>query len=488
MTIALKHIISVLSEPKISGTNNFDIDTIVFDSRKANKNSLFFAVKGTQTDGHLYINQVIDKGCKAIVCEEFPNEINDDTTYIKVKDSSVALAQAAGLFYNYPSKKLKLVGVTGTNGKTTITTLLFNLFTSLGYKCGLLSTVQNQIGNKVLPSTHTTPDAVSINILLNDMVNEGCEFAFMEASSHAIHQNRIFGLHFAGVVFSNITHDHLDYHGTFENYIKAKKKLFDDVNADAFALTNKDDKNGMVMLQNTKATKYTYALNQLADFKAKIIESDFNGLLLNIDGSEAWYKLAGDYNAYNLLAVYATAFLLGQDKQEIITKLSNLNSVKGRYEYIKSKTGITAIIDYAHTPDALENILNSINKIRTKNEELITVVGCGGNRDAAKRPVMGDVSTKLSTKVIFTSDNPRNENPEEIIAEMQKGVAPLHYKKTLKITDRKEAIKAAVNMAKKGDIILIAGKGHENYQEINGVKYPFDDREVVTEMFNLLDK
>jgi len=310
----------------------------------------------------------------------------------------------------------------------------------------------------------------------------------MEASSHSIHQNRILKIHFTGVVFTNITHDHLDYHLTFENYIKAKKKLFDEVNEDAFALTNKDDKNGMVMLQNCKAIKYGYALQQMADFKAKIIESDFNGLLLNIDGEDAWFKLVGNFNAYNLLAVYATAFLLGKDKKQIITQLSNLNAPKGRFEYIKSKLGITAIVDYAHTPDALENILKSINHIRTGNEELITVVGCGGNRDAAKRPLMGDVATKLSTRVIFTSDNPRNENPDEIIEAMQHGVAPIHYKKTLKITDRKEAIKAAVSMADKNDIIVIAGKGHENYQEIKGTKYSFDDKLIVAEMFNLLNK
>lgn len=488
MKIHLQNIIDEFLNPVAIGSTDITIHELVFDSRKAKSDTLFFAIRGTQTDGHLFIEKAVANGCKAVVCEELPNNINTDVTYVKVNDTSIALALAAKVFYNNPGKRLKVVAVTGTNGKTTISTLLHGLFTSLGYKCGLISTVQNVIGDTVLPSTHTTPDAITINSLLNDMAEQSCSYAFMEASSHAIHQNRVYGIHFTGVIFSNITHDHLDYHKTFENYLKAKKKLFDDVNNDAFALTNKDDKNGMVMLQNCKAVKYTYALNQNADFKAKIIESDFNGLLIEIDGVETWFKLAGDFNAYNILAVYGAAFLLGMDKKEVLTKLSNVGSVKGRFEYFKSKTGITAIVDYAHTPDALENILNSINKIRTGNEELITVIGCGGNRDAEKRPLMGDIASKKSTKVIFTSDNPRFENPDEIIEQMQQGVAPLNYKKTIKITDRREAIKAAVMAAKKGDIILVAGKGHEHYQEIKGERFHFNDKEVLTEMFNLLDK
>lgn len=486
--IHLQNILSHLHKPTLSGNTDKMVETIVFDSRKASQGSLFFAISGTQRNGHDFIPQVIEQGCDMVVCEVLPSALLPNITYIQVADSSKALSLAAAAFYDFPYNKLKVVAVTGTNGKTTIATLLYQLFTQMGFACGLLSTVQNIINNQPLPSTHTTPDALSVQALLNQMVEAGCEYAFMEASSHAIHQNRIYGIQFKGIVFSNISHDHLDYHVTFDNYIKAKKKLFDEVNDDAFALTNKDDKNGMVMMQNCKGVKYTYALKQMADFKAKIIERDFNGLLLDIDGQEAWFKLVGDYNAYNLLAVYGTAFLLGIDKDTIITQLSNINAPKGRYETVKSNTGITAIVDYAHTPDALENILNSINNLRTGNEQLITIIGCGGNRDVAKRPVMGDVSSKLSTKAIFTSDNPRSEKPEDIINAMQSGVAPLNYKKTICITDRKEAIKTAVSMANKGDIILIAGKGHENYQEIEGVKHPFDDKLVVSEMFNLLEK
>jgi UDP-N-acetylmuramoyl-L-alanyl-D-glutamate--2,6-diaminopimelate ligase len=449
--------------------------------------SLFFAVKGTQVDGHTFIQSVIEKGAAAIVCETLPATLDETVTYIQVNNTSEAMANIAAEFYNHSSRKLKLTAVTGTNGKTTVATLLFKLFRSFGYNVGLLSTVQNQINEEIIPSTHTTPDSIRINELLEMMVDNGCEYCFMEASSHAIDQNRIEGLHFAGTIFNNITHDHLDYHLTFDNYIKAKKKLFDTVNEDAFALTNKDDKNGMVMLQNTKATKYTFSLNSMADFKAKIIESDFNGMLLNIDGDEAWFRLVGNFNAYNLLAVYGAAFLLGKEKREIITHLSSIESVKGRFEYVRSENGVIAVVDYAHTPDALENVLSTINQLRTKNEQLITIVGCGGNRDAAKRPVMADVATELSTKVIFTSDNPRNENPETILDDMQKGVKPLHYKKTLRIADRKEAIKTAISMAAKGDIILVAGKGHENYQEIKGVKHHFDDKETVLELFKLMN-
>ena len=475
------------SVKQVIGDTQLTVLHLTYDSRNVGEGSLFFAVKGTQVDGHTFIQSVIEKGAAAIVCETLPATLDETVTYIQVNNTSEAMANIAAEFYNHPSRKLKLTAVTGTNGKTTVATLLFKLFRSFGYNVGLLSTVQNQINEEIIPSTHTTPDSIRINELLEMMVDNGCEYCFMEASSHAIDQNRIEGLHFAGTIFNNITHDHLDYHLTFDNYIKAKKKLFDTANEDAFALTNKDDKNGMVMLQNTKATKYTFSLNSMADFKAKIIESDFNGMLLNIDGDEAWFRLVGNFNAYNLLAVYGAAFLLGKEKREIITHLSSIESVKGRFEYVRSENGVIAVVDYAHTPDALENVLSTINQLRTKNEQLITIVGCGGNRDAAKRPVMADVATELSTKVIFTSDNPRNENPETILDDMQKGVKPLHYKKTLRIADRKEAIKTAISMAAKGDIILVAGKGHENYQEIKGVKHHFDDKETVLELFKLMN-
>ena len=482
----IQQLTQALPDAQVIGNANTTVLHLTYDSRMVGEGSLFFAVKGTQVDGHKYIADVIEKGAAAIVCEVLPDTLDETVTYIKVSNTSEAMGLMAAEFYDHPSKKLKLTAITGTNGKTTVATLLFRLFRSFGHNVGLLSTVQNQINETVIPSTHTTPDSIRINELLEHMVDQGCEYAFMEASSHAIHQNRIKGLHFAGTVFSNITHDHLDYHGTFSNYINAKKKLFDDVNEDAFALTNKDDKNGLVMLQNTKATRYTYSLKAMADFKAKILESDFSGMLLNIDEQEAWFRLVGNFNAYNILAVYGTAFLLGKEKTEIIKHLSNIEAVKGRFEYVRSKDGVIAIVDYAHTPDALKNILDTINEIRTQNEQLITVVGCGGNRDAAKRPVMADIATEYSNKVIFTSDNPRDENPETILDEMQKGVKPLHFKKTLRITDRKEAIKAAIANANKGDIILVAGKGHENYQEIKGVKHHFDDKETVLELFELM--
>jgi UDP-N-acetylmuramoyl-L-alanyl-D-glutamate--2,6-diaminopimelate ligase len=482
----IAELIQHIPTKQVLGDTAITVLHLSYDSRQVGEGSLFFAIKGTQTDGHGYITQVIEKGVAAVVCEVLPTAIDETVTYIVVQNSSVAMAHMAAAFYNHPSRQLKLVAVTGTNGKTTVATLLFKLFRSFGHHVGLLSTVQNQLDDEIIPSTHTTPDSIRINELLELMVERGCEYCFMEASSHAIDQERIVGLHFAGTVFNNITHDHLDYHLTFDNYIKAKKKLFDEVNEDAFALTNKDDKNGMVMLQNTEATRYTYSLQSMADFKAKIIEGDFNGMLLNIDGDEAWFRLVGNFNAYNLLAVYGTAFLLGKPKDEIIRHLSSIESVKGRFDYVRSTNGIIGIVDYAHTPDALENVLKTINQLRTQNEQLITVVGCGGNRDAAKRPVMANVATELSTKVIFTSDNPRNENPETILDEMQKGVKPIHYKKTLRIADRKEAIKTAVSMAQKGDIILVAGKGHENYQEIQGVKHHFDDKETLLALFEMV--
>jgi UDP-N-acetylmuramoyl-L-alanyl-D-glutamate--2,6-diaminopimelate ligase len=482
----LQQLIQAIPNVQVIGSTGVIIQHLTYDSRQVGEGSVFFAIAGTQVDGHKYINDVIEKGATAIVCENLPTIINNTVTYIKVNNTSEVMGLMAGAFYDHPSEKIKLTAITGTNGKTTVATLLFKLFRSFGHDVGLLSTVQNQINETIIPSTHTTPDSIRINELLAHMVEQGCEYAFMEASSHAIDQNRIKGLHFTGTVFTNITHDHLDYHGTFANYINAKKKLFDDVNDDAFALTNKDDKNGLVMLQNTQATRYTYGLKSMADFKAKIIESDFTGMLLNIDEQEAWFRLVGNFNAYNILAVYGTAFLLGKEKLEIIKHLSNIEAVKGRFEYVRSNEGVIAIIDYAHTPDALKNILDTINEIRTQNEQLITVVGCGGNRDKAKRPIMADIASEYSTKVIFTSDNPRDENPETILDEMQKGVKPLHYKKTLRIGDRKEAIKAAVASANKGDIILIAGKGHEDYQEIKGVKHHFDDKETVLELFELM--
>lgn len=482
----IEQLIQHVPGAQVTGQASASVVHLSYDSRFAGEGSLFFAIRGTQTDGHAYIPDVVAKGVAAVVCETLPAFLDESVVYIKVPDSSEAMGLMAAEFFDHPSNKLKLVAITGTNGKTTVATLLFRLFRLFGHKVGLLSTVQNQINETVIPSTHTTPDSIRINELLEHMADEGCEYVFMEASSHAIHQNRIKGLHFTGTVFTNITHDHLDYHGTFANYIQAKKKLFDELDADAFALTNKDDKNGMVMLQNTKATRYTYSLHSMADFKARIMESDFTGMLLHIDDQEAWFRLVGNFNAYNLLAVYGTAFLLGKEKQDIIQKLSNIESVKGRFDYVRSDDGVIAIVDYAHTPDALKNILDTINEIRTQNEQLITVVGCGGNRDAGKRPLMADIATEWSSRVIFTSDNPRNENPEDILDDMQKGVKPLHYKKTLRITDRREAIKAAVSGAKKGDIILIAGKGHEAYQEINGVKHEFDDKKVVMDMFKLM--
>ncbi|MBP9186577.1 MAG: UDP-N-acetylmuramoyl-L-alanyl-D-glutamate--2,6-diaminopimelate ligase [Bacteroidia bacterium] len=482
----IKDLIQFVPNAQVIGNNLTTVLHLTYNSREVGEGSMFFAIKGTQVDGHNYINEVIEKGVAAVVCEELPKEINSTVTYIKVNNTSEAMGKIAAAFYDNPSKKLKLIAITGTNGKTTVATLLFRLFRSFGHHVGLLSTVQNQIDETVIPATHTTPDSIKINELLEHMVDNGCEYAFIEASSHAIHQNRISGLHIAGAVFTNITHDHLDYHHTFSNYINAKKKLFDDISDEAFALTNKDDKNGMVMLQNTKAIRYTYSLKSIADFKAKIIESDFSGMLLNIDEQEAWFRLVGNFNAYNLLAAYGTAFLLGKEKLEIIQHLSNIEAVKGRFEYVRSENGVIAIIDYAHTPDALKNILETINELRNKNEQLITIVGCGGNRDAAKRPIMADIASQHSTKVIFTSDNPRDENPDAILDEMQQGVKPLHYKKTLRISERKEAIKAAIASAKKGDIILVAGKGHENYQEIKGVKHHFDDRETVLELFELM--
>lgn len=471
---------------EVMGSTHIAISSVTFDSRKVKKDTLFVATRGTATDGHKFIEKAIEAGAAAIVCEDVPEVMRDNITYVKVTDSTLALGFIACNYYDNPSQKLKLVGITGTNGKTTTATLLFNLFRTFGCHVGLLSTVENKIDNTVIPASHTTPDALSLNELLSQMVEQGCEYAFMEVSSHAVVQNRIAGIQFTGAVFTNITHDHLDYHKTFDEYIKAKKKFFDNLPDTAFALTNKDDKNGMVMLQNTKAKKYSYSLLNVADFKCKILENHLNGLLLNINNHEVWVKLIGTFNAYNVTAVFAVASLLKQDTVNILTTLSNLNSVEGRFQYVKSSGGVIGIVDYAHTPDALKNVLETIKDIRTGNEQVITLVGCGGDRDAAKRPIMANIACQYSNKVILTSDNPRTEDPEEILNQMQKGIDPTDAKKTLRISDRKEAIKTALTLANKGDIILIAGKGHEKYQEIKGVKHHFDDMEILKENIKTL--
>ena len=483
----LKDILSGVTVLSKNGSVDVNVNAIVFDSRKATEGTAFVAIKGTAVDGHSFIDGVIEKGCTVIITEHEVN-VPANVTLIVTDNSSKALALMATNFYNHPSEKLKLVGITGTNGKTTTTTLLFNLFIKLGYKSGLLSTVVNKIGSRDIPSTHTTPDPVALNELLNEMVEEGCTHCFMEVSSHAIHQHRISGLIFAGGVFTNITHDHLDYHATFKEYIRVKKSFFDELPSSAFALSNGDDKNGMVMMQNTKASKHTFALKSPADFKVKVLENQFSGLVLNLCGTEVWSKLIGDFNAYNLVTVYAVSELLGEEKLEILTALSALESVDGRFQYTTSNGGITAIVDYAHTPDALENVLKTISSIRTRNEDVYTVVGCGGDRDKLKRPTMAAIACELSDKVIITSDNPRSEDPNTIIEEMMVGVEGQYFKKTLSIVDREQAIKTAVSMAQKGDIILIAGKGHEKYQDIKGVKHHFDDMELVTELFNKLEK
>jgi len=471
---------------EVTGSTHIAISSVEADSRKIKKDSLFVAVSGTKTDGHAFIDTAIAAGAVAILCEVLPETKPEHITFVKVTDSSYALGIVACNFYDNPSEKLRLVGVTGTNGKTTTVTLLFNLFKSMGYSVGLLSTVQNRINNTVIPATHTTPDAIALNALLHQMVEESCEFVFMEVSSHAVAQNRIAGVHFSGAVFTNITHDHLDYHKTFDEYIKAKKKFFDQLPSTAFALVNRDDRNGAVMVQNTRAAKHTYALQNVADFKCRIIENHLNGLLLNIDNLELWVKLIGTFNAYNVLAVYATAMLLKQDRTNILTSLSNLNAVEGRFQYVKSSGGVIGIVDYAHTPDALKNVLETIKDIRTGNEQVITLVGCGGDRDATKRPVMAAIACEYSNKVILTSDNPRSEDPDEILAQMEKGINPVDIKKTLRISDRREAIKTACSLSSKGDIILLAGKGHEKYQEIKGVKHPFDDFEILKDTIKTL--
>lgn len=486
--ILLKDILYKVTLEKVVGSTSVPITNIQFDSRKVELNDVFVAIKGTLSNGHDFIKMASEKGAIAIVCETLPEIIINGITYVQVKDSQQALAFIAANFYENPSENLKLVGVTGTNGKTTISTLLFQLFKKAGFEAGLLSTVHIKVGDTTYPATHTTPDSLTINRYLREMVDAGVEYCFMEVSSHGIHQKRTEALHFAGGIFTNLSHDHLDYHKDFKEYRDVKKSFFDALPKSAFALTNVDDKNGPVMLQNTVAKNYTYALKSMADYKAQILENQFTGLLLKINTHELWVKLIGNFNAYNLLAIYGTAVLLGMETMETLQLMSTLESVDGRFQYSVSSKNITAIVDYAHTPDALKNVLETINSIRTGNEELITVVGCGGNRDTEKRPKMGNIAATLSTKVIFTSDNPRNEDPELIIEAIEKGVSPTHYKKTLSITDRKQAIKTACQMANEGDIVLIAGKGHETYQEIKGERFDFDDFKIVNQMLTDLNK
>ena len=484
----LKDILYKVGIEAVHGATDITISKIDFDSRKIELNDVFVAIRGTLSDGHDYIEKALSLGAVAVICEEFPSVIVNGVTYIKVKDANEALAFLAANYYENPSENIRLVGVTGTNGKTTIASLLYQLFKKAGYKVGLLSTVKIMVDEQEFKATHTTPDSLTINKYLDLMVHEGCEFCFMEVSSHGVHQKRTEALRFEGGVFTNLSHDHLDYHNTFAEYRDVKKSFFDNLPKSAFAITNIDDKNGLVMLQNTKAKKLTYALKSYADYKAQILENQLSGLLLKINDNEVWVKLIGSFNAYNLLAIYGVAVELGIEKVEALRLLSELESVSGRFQFIVSESKITAIVDYAHTPDALENVLKTIEDIRTKNEQLITVVGCGGDRDKTKRPIMANIASTMSDKAIFTSDNPRTENPETIIEEMEKGVEPQNFKKTVSILDRKQAIKTACQLANPNDIILIAGKGHETYQEINGVRHDFDDLQIVTELLQQLNK
>lgn len=484
----LKDILYKVHLEAVQGATDIAVNKIEFDSRKVELNDVFVAIRGTLSDGHDFIEKAVNQGAVAIVCEDFPSKIVNGVTYVKVQNSNEALAHLANNFYENPSSKLRLVGVTGTNGKTTIASLLYQMFKKAGFKVGLLSTVKIMVDETEYKATHTTPDSLTINYYLNEMIEVGCEFCFMEVSSHGIHQKRTEGLHFEGGIFTNLSHDHLDYHKTFAEYRDVKKSYFDNLPKTAFAITNVDDKNGSIMLQNTKAKKITYAIKSYADYKAQVLENQFTGLLLKINNNEVWTKLIGSFNAYNLLAIYATAVELGIEQNEALRLLSELESVSGRFQYFISTGKITAIVDYAHTPDALENVLHTINDIRTKNEALITVVGCGGDRDKTKRPIMAQIASELSTKAIFTSDNPRTEDPQVIIEEMEKGVEAQNFKKTVSILDRKQAIKTACQLAQPNDIILIAGKGHETYQEINGVRHDFDDLKIVKELLSQLNK
>mgnify|MGYP000005628637 FL=1 len=484
----LKDILYKVSVNAVYGDTNMEVTQIAFDSRTIKNGAVFVAQKGVSVDGHLYIDKAISLGATSIICEVLPEEMQRGITFIQVEDSNTTLAIIASNFYNNPSSKLKLIGVTGTNGKTTVASLLYQLLKKSGYKTGLLSTVQILVDTTVFKATHTTPDSVTINNYLHQMVLLGVDYCFMEVSSHGIHQKRTEGLEFAGGIFTNLSHDHLDYHNSFASYRDVKKIFFDSLPKKAFALTNLDDKNGTVMLQNTKARKRTYALKTLADYKAKIIEKSFSGTLLSINGIEVWTKLIGNFNAYNLAAIIGTAYELGLEKLEVLTIVSQLESVSGRFEHLVSDTGVIAIIDYAHTPDALKNVLETINDIRSDNEKLITVIGCGGDRDKTKRPKMAHIASQLSTQAIFTSDNPRTENPDTILEEMEVGVSAENLKKTITISDRRQAIKTACKFSETGDILLIAGKGHENYQEINGERFHFDDLVEVKKYFNLLKK
>ncbi|HKP31546.1 MAG TPA: UDP-N-acetylmuramoyl-L-alanyl-D-glutamate--2,6-diaminopimelate ligase [Chitinophagaceae bacterium] len=484
----LRDILYKVAIRSVKGDLGIQVKDLQLDSRKITQGSVFIAIRGGM-DGHKFIEKAVESGAAAILCEEFPATINDKVVYVLVENTSAAAGMMAHNYYDQPSEKVRLVGVTGTNGKTTVATLLYKLFSALGSECGLISTVQNQIGDKIIPATHTTPDAISLNALLKQMVDDGCTHVFMEVSSHAVHQHRITGLHFAGGIFTNITHDHLDYHKTFDEYIKVKKTFFDLLPSDAFALSNADDKRGPVMLQNTHARKTFYSLRTLADFKGKILENNLSGLVMSVNEQEVHFRLIGEFNAYNLLAVYGAATLLGEDKHEVLRCLSVLSGAEGRFEYMLSaKEHVIGIVDYAHTPDALLNVLATIKNLRKGHEQIITVVGCGGDRDKTKRPVMGEVACEHSDRVIFTSDNPRSEDPDQIIKDMQTGLGTMAKRKMIAITDRKEAIKTAVSLSKPDDIVLIAGKGHEKYQEIKGVKYHFDDKEVLMEMFELMAK
>ncbi len=486
--IFLREIVYKVSIEAVKGSTDITVNTVDFDSRKIGANDLFVAIRGTQSNGHDFIEKAILQGAVAIVCDTFPEEIVAGITYIQVKDTNKALAFIAANYFGNPSHSLKLVGITGTNGKTTIASLLYQLFQKAGFKVGLLSTVKIMVDTTEHKATHTTPDSITINKHLREMVDQGVTHCFMEVSSHGIHQQRTEALQFEGGVFTNLSHDHLDYHATFAEYRDVKKSFFDQLPNAAFSLVNIDDKNGFVMLQNTSSRKLTYALKSYANYKAQILESQMSGLLMKINENEVWVRLIGTFNAYNLLAIYGTAVELGLDSFEVLRLLSELESVSGRFQYIVSNGRVTAIVDYAHTPDALENVLKTINDIRTKNEQLITIVGCGGDRDKTKRPIMANIATTLSDKVIITSDNPRSENPETIIAEMEKGVEPQNFKKAVSITDRKQAIKTACQLAQADDIILIAGKGHETYQEINGVRHDFDDMQIVNELLIQLGK
>ncbi|MEY3096550.1 MAG: hypothetical protein RLZZ548_1109 [Bacteroidota bacterium] len=484
---SLKQLIATLDSAQVFGQVEVEVNGLQIDSRSVSSGNLYAAMKGTTVDGHTFIEGCLNAGASAILCEVLPASLRDGVAYVLVDHVAKALGEICLNFYDRKAENITIVGTTGTNGKTSVSTLLFDLFTLRGNLCGLISTVENRIGTDIIPSTHTTPNIVALHGLLAQMADAGCSHCFMEVSSHAVDQRRIAGVPFAAGVFTNITHDHLDYHKTFDNYIKAKKQFFDELPADAFAVTNKDDRNGMVMLQNTKAMRYTYAMKQPADFTVRVSEHDFTGMQLQLNQTEFWTPLIGGFNAYNLCAVYATAFLLTEGDAELPIQMSALGKVNGRFEVLRGPNRITAIVDYAHTPDALKNVLQTINEIRKNSVNLITVVGCGGNRDQAKRPEMGKLASAMSNRAILTSDNPRLEDPQSILEQMEAGVEPQNYKRIVKIVDRKEAIKTAVLMAQSGDIILVAGKGHETYQDIQGVKHPFDDKIILSETFKLIE-